>query len=71
MCRASLRHNHELYTQVKQILRKYSYPLAKQEEATETVLEQAAVLSKEWRRIVMITGRAERCTGGVGPHPDR
>ncbi len=30
------------------ILRKYGYPPDKQEKATETVLEQAAVLSEEW-----------------------
>jgi type I site-specific restriction-modification system R (restriction) subunit len=33
---------------VKRILRKYGYPPDKQEKATETVLEQAAVLSEEW-----------------------
>ena len=34
--------------QVKRILRKYGYPPDRQEKATETVLEQAAVLSAEW-----------------------
>ena len=29
-------------------LRKYGYPPDKQEQATETVLEQAALLSGEW-----------------------
>ena len=33
---------------VKRILRKYGYPPDKQEKATETVLEQAALLSAEW-----------------------
>ena len=48
MCCTSLRNNHEPCTQVKRILRKYSYPPDKQEKATETVLERAAVLSEEW-----------------------
>ena len=33
---------------VKRILRKYGYPPDKQENATQTVLEQAEVLSQEW-----------------------
>ena len=33
---------------VKRILRKYGYPPDKQEKATQTVLEQAAVLSQQW-----------------------
>jgi type I restriction enzyme R subunit len=33
---------------VKRILRKYGYPPDKQEKATETVLEQAALLSQAW-----------------------
>ena len=33
---------------VKRVLRKYSYPPDKQEKATETVLEQAALLAAEW-----------------------
>lgn len=33
---------------VKRILRKYGYPPDKQERATQTVLEQADVLSQEW-----------------------
>src|SRR5271166_2292830 len=33
---------------VKRILRKYGYPPDKQAKATETVLEQAAVLSEQW-----------------------
>ena len=33
---------------VKRILRKHGYPPDKQEKATQTVLEQAAVLSLEW-----------------------
>ena len=33
---------------VKRVLRKYDYPPDKQEKATQTVLEQAEVLSEEW-----------------------
>ncbi|MGH8677361.1 MAG: type I restriction enzyme endonuclease domain-containing protein [Burkholderiales bacterium] len=33
---------------VKRILRKYGYPPDKQEKATQTILEQAEVLSAEW-----------------------
>ena len=33
---------------IKRILRKYGYPPDKQEKATETVLEQAEVLCKDW-----------------------
>ena len=33
---------------VKRILRNYGYPPDKQEAATQTVLEQAEVLSEEW-----------------------
>jgi type I restriction enzyme, R subunit len=33
---------------VKRILRRYGYPPKKQEKATQTVLEQAEVLSREW-----------------------
>jgi type I restriction enzyme R subunit len=33
---------------VKRILRKYNYPPDKQEKATQTVLEQAEVLSQDW-----------------------
>lgn len=38
----------QLRVLVKRILRKYGYPPDKQEKATETVLEQAALLSDEW-----------------------
>jgi type I restriction enzyme R subunit len=38
----------QLRVLVKRILRKHGYPPDKQEKATETVLEQAAVLSAEW-----------------------
>ena len=37
-----------LRTIVKRILRKYGYPPDKQEKATQTVLEQAEVLSAGW-----------------------
>ncbi len=33
---------------VKRILRKFGYPPDKQEKATQTVLEQAEVLSEAW-----------------------
>ncbi len=38
----------QLRVVVKRILRKYGYPPDKQEKATQTVLEQAEVLSSEW-----------------------
>jgi len=33
---------------VKRILRKYKYPLSKQDDAVQLVLEQAETLSAEW-----------------------
>ena len=42
--RANLRRN------VKRVLRKYGYPPDKQDKATDTVLEQAEVLSEQWAR---------------------
>jgi type I restriction enzyme R subunit len=41
----------QMRIQVKRILRKYGYPPDKQAKATETVLEQAAVLSQEWAAV--------------------
>ncbi|HEX3723218.1 MAG TPA: DUF3387 domain-containing protein, partial [Nitrolancea sp.] len=38
----------QLRVYVKRILRKYGYPPDKQEQATQTVLEQAALLSELW-----------------------
>lgn len=38
----------KLRTLVKRILRKYGYPPDKPEKATQTVLEQAELLGKEW-----------------------
>ncbi|HIK36256.1 MAG TPA: type I restriction endonuclease subunit R, partial [Thermosynechococcus sp. M98_K2018_005] len=38
----------QLRVLVKRVLRKYGYPPDKQEKATQTVLEQAEVLSAEW-----------------------
>ena len=38
----------QLRVLVKRILRKYGYPPDKQEKATDTVLQQAALLSSEW-----------------------
>jgi len=42
---------------VKRILRKYGYPPDKQEKATQTVLEQAEVLSREWTEFEESLGR--------------
>jgi type I restriction enzyme R subunit len=33
---------------VKRLLRKYGYPIDKQEKATLTVLQQAELLCKDW-----------------------
>lgn len=41
----------QLRVLVKRILRKYGYPPDKQEKATQTVLDQAALLSNEWAAI--------------------
>lgn len=41
----------QLRVLVKRSLRKYGYPPDKQEKATQTVLEQAALLSHEWAAI--------------------
>ncbi len=38
----------KLRTMVKRILRKYGYPPDKQEKATQTVLQQAELLCKDW-----------------------
>jgi type I restriction enzyme, R subunit len=38
----------QLRVLVKRILRKYGYPPDKQEKATQTVLEQAALLTDIW-----------------------
>jgi type I restriction enzyme R subunit len=38
----------QLRVLVRRILRRYGYPPDKQEKATVTVLEQAALLSGEW-----------------------
>jgi type I restriction enzyme R subunit len=38
----------EIRLKVKRILRKYGHPPDKQEKATQTVLEQAEVLAKDW-----------------------
>ena len=38
----------KLRIMVKRILRKYGYPPDKQEKATQTVLEQAEMLSEGW-----------------------
>ena len=41
----------QLRVLVKRILRKYGYPPDKQDRATETVLEQAALLSDTWAMV--------------------
>src|SRR3989441_8736252 len=38
----------EMRLKVKNILRKYGYPPDKQEKATQTVLEQAELIAKDW-----------------------
>ena len=38
----------QLRVLVKRILRKYGYPPDRQEKATQTVLEQAELLSEAW-----------------------
>jgi type I restriction enzyme R subunit len=38
----------KLRTMVKHILRKYDYPPDKQQKATDTVLDQAKLLCKDW-----------------------
>ena len=38
----------KLRTMVKRLLRKYGYPPDKQEKATQTVLEQAEIIAKDW-----------------------
>ena len=38
----------EIRLKVKKILRKYGYPPDKQEKATQTVLEQAEVIARDW-----------------------
>jgi type I restriction enzyme R subunit len=38
----------EMRLKVKKILRKYGYPPDKQEKATQTVLEQAELIAKDW-----------------------
>lgn len=38
----------KLRTIVKRLLRKHGYPPDKQEKATQTVLEQAELLCKDW-----------------------
>ena len=42
----------QLRVLIKRILRRHGYPPDKQEKATQTVLEQAEVLSEEWLRRV-------------------
>ena len=41
----------QLRVLVKRILRKHGYPPDKQEKATQTVLEQAALLCEEWASV--------------------
>ena len=38
----------EIRLKVKKILRKYGYPPDKQEKATQTVLQQAEMIAKDW-----------------------
>jgi type I restriction enzyme R subunit len=41
----------QMRVRIRRILRKYGYPPDKQEQATQTVLEQAVVLSHEWATV--------------------
>ena len=41
----------KLRVMVKRILKKYGYPPDKQKKATETVLEQAALLARDWAEV--------------------
>lgn len=47
----------KLKVMVKRILRKYGYPPDKQQKATETVLEQATLICKDWAEVKDITQR--------------
>ncbi len=38
----------KLRVSVKRVLKKYGYPPDKQKKATETVLEQATLIAKDW-----------------------
>jgi len=38
----------EIRVKVKKILRKYGYPPDKQEKATQTVIEQAEMIARDW-----------------------
>jgi len=38
----------KLRVNVKRVLKKYGYPPDKQKKATETVLEQATLIAKDW-----------------------
>ena len=44
----------EMRVKVKKILRKYGYPPDKQQKATDTVLEQAKLLCKDWANTASI-----------------
>jgi len=47
----------KLRVMVKRILRKYGYPPDKQKKATETVLEQASMICKDWVNVSKIDER--------------
>ena len=47
----------KLRVMVKRVLRKHGYPPDKQKKATETVLDQAALICKDWADIVEPYGR--------------
>ena len=49
----------QLRVLVKRILRKYGYPPDKQEKATQTVLEQAEVLSEGWAVATRLESHSE------------
>ena len=58
----------QLRVYVKRILRKYGYPPDKQEKATQTVLEQAALLARvpRLRFITSTSGSAPSKTPSAG-----
>jgi hypothetical protein len=60
----------QLRVYVKRILRKYGYPPDKQEKATQTVLEQAEVLSEGWGSRPPWPLNVRRTAGNVHRHSE-
>jgi type I restriction enzyme R subunit len=59
----------QLRVYVKRILRKYGYPPDKQEKTTQTVLEQAEVLSEGWASREGTAGNLATVASGGSPRP--